>query len=151
MRWLPGILLGLGLGGFIDGILLHQLFQWHHLLSSTDKHPVDTVEGLQNNTVADGLFHAVTWVCVLAGTLLMLHAWRRSAGPPSWRSHFGLLITGWGVFNLVEGTINHHVLGVHHVRDDLGGPLSWDVGFLGLGLVLTVAGLALYRHDRARG
>jgi len=26
--------LGLGLGGFIDGILLHQLLQWHQMISN---------------------------------------------------------------------------------------------------------------------
>jgi uncharacterized membrane protein len=25
-----GILFGLGLGGFFDGIVLHQVLQWHH-------------------------------------------------------------------------------------------------------------------------
>lgn len=25
-----GILFGLGLGGFFDGIVLHQILQWHH-------------------------------------------------------------------------------------------------------------------------
>ena len=29
-----GFLLGLGLGGFFDGIVLHQLLQWHHMASS---------------------------------------------------------------------------------------------------------------------
>jgi uncharacterized membrane protein len=29
-----GIFFGLGLGGFFDGIVLHQLLQWHHMLSS---------------------------------------------------------------------------------------------------------------------
>lgn len=33
---LPGVLLGLGLGGFVDGILLHQILQRHHMLSSTN-------------------------------------------------------------------------------------------------------------------
>lgn len=28
-----GILLGLGLGGFFDGIVLHQILQWHHMLT----------------------------------------------------------------------------------------------------------------------
>ena len=27
-------LIGVGLGGFIDGILLHQILQWHNMLSS---------------------------------------------------------------------------------------------------------------------
>jgi len=30
-------------------------------------------------------------------------------------------------------------LGHDHVRDDLGGPLSWDLGFLGFGVILVVA------------
>jgi uncharacterized membrane protein len=30
----PGILLGIGLGGFVDGIVLHQILQWHHMLTS---------------------------------------------------------------------------------------------------------------------
>ena len=29
-----GILFGLGLGGFFDGIVLHQVLQWHHMLTS---------------------------------------------------------------------------------------------------------------------
>jgi uncharacterized membrane protein len=30
---LPGFLMGIGLGGFIDGILLHQILQWDHMLT----------------------------------------------------------------------------------------------------------------------
>ncbi|GAA5038269.1 DUF2243 domain-containing protein [Actinopolymorpha pittospori] len=33
---LPGLVLGVGLGRFVDGILLHQVLQWHHMLSSTN-------------------------------------------------------------------------------------------------------------------
>lgn len=44
-----GILLGLGLGGFFDGIALHQLLQWHHLLTSAG-YPPDSVENLDVNT-----------------------------------------------------------------------------------------------------
>ena len=32
-----------------------------------------------------------------------------------------MLLVGWGAFNLVEGTIDHEILGIHHVRDDLAG------------------------------
>ncbi len=31
---IAGIFLGLGLGGFFDGIILHQVLQWHHLFTS---------------------------------------------------------------------------------------------------------------------
>lgn len=34
-----GILLGVGLGGLLDGILLHQILQWHHML--TNVRPID--------------------------------------------------------------------------------------------------------------
>ena len=141
----PGFLLGIGLGGFVDGILLHQILQWHHMLTDEGDFPMDTVQGLEDNTLADGLFHAATWVFVLIGTLAAVTAWQRRRLAPPWRSHFGLLLAGWGAFNLVEGTVNHQILGIHHVRDDLGGPLSWDIGFLLFGALLVLLGMLLVR------
>ena len=141
---LPGLVLGLGLGGFVDGIVVHQLLQWHHMVSATHDHPVDTVAGLEVNTLADGLFHAAMWVCVVVGVFLTVASWRQGRLAPTWRFQIGLLLAGWGIFNLVEGVIDHHVLGVHHVRDDLGAPLSWDLGFLVVSLVLVAAGWALH-------
>jgi uncharacterized membrane protein len=41
--------------------------------------------------------------------------------------------------------IDHQLLGIHHVRDDLGAPLGWDLAFLALGAVLIVVGVALAR------
>lgn len=58
-------------------------------------------------------------------------------------------MAGWGVFNLVEGIVDHQVLGIHHVRDDLGAPLGWDLGFLACGALLVVVGWVLAR-PRAR-
>jgi uncharacterized membrane protein len=141
----PGFVMGLGLGGFIDGIVLHQVLQWHHLLTDTGDHPAGTVEGLEANTLADGLFHVASWAFVVAGMVLTVLAWQRRRLAPPWRSHLGMLLAGWGAFNLVEGTIDHQLLGIHHVRDDLGGPLGWDLGFLALGALLVVAGVALAR------
>ena len=48
----PALLLGLGLGGFVDGIVLHQVLQWHHML--TGEHggeSMKTVAGLEANTL----------------------------------------------------------------------------------------------------
>lgn len=58
----------------------------------------------------------------------------------------GLLLVGWGVFNLVEGVVNHQILGVHHVRDDLGAPASWDIGLLASGVLMIAIGYGLYRR-----
>jgi uncharacterized membrane protein len=147
---LPAFVLGIGMGGFVDGIVLHQVFQWHHMLTDTGDHPADTVTGLEANTLADGLFHAGTWVLVAVGLLLTVDAWQRGRLAPPWRSHVGLWLAGWGAFNLVEGVVDHQVLGLHHVRDDLGGPLSWDIGFLVLGAVLVAGGLGLARVAEAQ-
>jgi hypothetical protein len=44
----------------------------------------------------------------------MLPGVRRS---PPWLLHVGVLLAGWGGFNLVEGLVDHQLLGNHHVRD----------------------------------
>lgn len=75
-----GILLGIGLGGFFDGIVLHQILQWHHMLSDHGDYPVTTDAGLEVNTLRDGLFHATTYIAVIAGLALL---WRGSRLPHS--------------------------------------------------------------------
>ncbi len=146
----PAFLLGIGLGGFLDGILLHQILQWHHMLTSTGDYPADTVAGLEKNTLVDGFFHLSTWIVVAVGLTLTVHAWRAGKLAPPWRAHVGMLLAGWGAFNLVEGVIDHEILGIHHVRDDLGGPVGWDLAFLALGLILVVVGAALSRTSVER-
>jgi uncharacterized membrane protein len=145
----PAFLMGLGLGGFIDGIVLHQILQWHHMLTDTGDHPSSTVAGLEANTLADGFFHLATWFLVAVAMLLLVRAWQRGELAPPWRAHIGMLLAGWGVFNLVEGLVDHQLLGIHHVRDDLGAPLGWDLGFLVFGAILVGAGVALARPDQA--
>jgi uncharacterized membrane protein len=140
---LPSLLMGIGFGGFVDGIVLHQILQWHHMLTSEGCCPSSTVPGIEDNTLADGLFHLGTWIAVFAGTVTATRAWQRGELAPPWSRHLGGLLIGWGAFNLVEGLVDHHLLGLHHVRDDLGAPLGWDLGFLGFGALLTVVGLAL--------
>lgn len=147
----PAFLFGMGLGGFVDGIVLHQLLQWHHMLSHTASGNTKTVAGLELNTVADGLFHAVMWVLVLAAGILTVRARQQGRLSPRWSFHAGLVLSGWGVFNVIEGLVNHQLLGIHHVRDDLGGPLIWDLGFLGFSLVLVAGGWLLYRRGVKTG
>jgi uncharacterized membrane protein len=145
----PGILLGSGLGGFVDGIVLHQILQWHHMLSSEGDYPVTTVGGLKANTLADGLFHAATWVAVATGLWLL---WRRTAHwrrALSGRALAGWMLFGWGLFNVVEGVVDHHILGIHHVRTGATETL-WDVAFLAFGAALLVLGRLLARSGGAR-
>ncbi|HEX8053898.1 MAG TPA: DUF2243 domain-containing protein [Thermoleophilaceae bacterium] len=139
-----GWLLGIGLGGFVDGIVLHQILQWHHLLSDEGSHPTTTVAGLEANTLADGLFHLATWLAVAAGLYLL---WRDSQAGRTWigRRLLGLMLAGWGAFNLVEGIVDHHILTLHHVKEG-DSELAFDLAFLALGAALLTFGLALARR-----
>jgi uncharacterized membrane protein len=146
---LPGILLGIGLGGFVDGIVLHQILQWHHMLTGEGSHPATTVAGLETNTLWDGLFHATTWVAVAAGIWIL---WRRTADwrwAVSGRAFVGWLLVGWGLFNVVEGIVDHHVLGIHHVREGAN-ETAWDLAFLAFGALLVAGGWLLARSEERR-
>lgn len=142
---LAWLLLGVGLGGFVDGIVLHQILQWHHLVSDVAGYEPSSLAALRVNTIADGAFHAVMWLAVLGSVIAGVVAWQQGRPAPTWRHVSGYVLMGWGIFNLVEGIALHHVLGAHHVRDDLGGPLAWDVAFLALSLGLVFVGWALVR------
>ena len=143
-----GILLGAGLGGFFDGILLHQILQWHNMLSS--KFPPLDLIAMKYNMMWDGLFHAFTWLVTAAGLTRLWKAGQRSDVPWSGETFVGALLLGWGLFNFVEGLIDHQILGIHHVHPG-SNQLAWDLGFLASGLLMTTAGWALVRHARTRG
>ena len=132
-----GIFLGIGLGGFFDGIVLHQILQWHHMLSNI--RPLTTMSNIDMNTIWDGLFHAFDWIMTVIGVVLLWRAGRREDVPWSSNIYFGSILIGGGLFNLVEGVTDHHILGIHHVKP---GPnqLAWDLGFLAVGALLVVIG-----------
>jgi uncharacterized membrane protein len=138
-----GLLLGVGLGGFLDGIVLHQILQWHHMLSAEGCCPAQTIGGLEDNTLADGLFHLAAWLSVAIAVILLWRGARRGETLTG-RALAGLVLAGWGAFNLVEGLVDHHLLGLHHVKQG-DGQLALDVAFLALGVLLVGAGGALFR------
>jgi uncharacterized membrane protein len=144
---LPGIVLGAGLGGFVDGIVLHQILQWHHLLTGTEEFPATTLEDLEVNTLWDGLFHLATLILVAAGLSLLWRARGSGRNVGSGRVLVGWALVGWGLFNLIEGIVDHHILGIHHVRS---GPneLLFDVAFLAFGAVLALVGYRLATSKR---
>lgn len=140
------LILGVGLGGFVDGIVLHQLLQWHNMLSSVVP-PTDLV-AMKYNMVWDGAFHALTWTATLVGVVLLYRAGRFTEHVWSGRVLAGGMLAGWGLFNLVEGIVDHLVLGIHHVRPGEA-QLAWDLGFVLVGGVLLIAlGVLLVRGAR---
>lgn len=129
----PGVLLGIGFGGFVDGIALHQILQWHNMLSA--QLPPTTMEAMRANMMFDGYFDAFNWVVAFAGVWTLWAAGRRGT-LPSGRRFFGQLVLGWGLFNLVEGVVDHHLLRLHHVVDLPSHVPVMDWIFLGVGGVL---------------
>ena len=144
-----GILFGLGLGGFFDGIVLHQVLQWHHMLTSAG-YPPDSVENLEVNTFFDGLFHLATYVFVVLGLAVLWRSAHRAHLWWSWKLLLGTLLIGFGLFNLVEGVVDHHLLGIHHVNETVPREqwIFWDLGFLAWGAVMVLGGRALYRSGQ---
>ena len=132
----PGIVLGLGLGGFVDGIALHQIAQWHNMGSAVL--PPVTMEAMKQNMAWDGWFHVVTLILTTAGTYMLLGAARHGAALPTGSQFTGQLILGWGIFNLVEGLIAHVILGIHHVRDMPVHVPVYDWIYVGVGGVLFI-------------
>jgi uncharacterized membrane protein len=146
-----GILLGLGMGGFFDGIVLHQILQWHHMLT-TAGFPADSVANLRVNTLWDGIFHATTYVFVAAGLVVLWRAAHRPHATWSYRLLAGTMLIGFGAFNVVEGIVNHHLLQLHHVNETVAREhwIWWDLGFLAWGALMLVGGYALVRSGRRR-
>jgi uncharacterized membrane protein len=146
-----GVFLGIGLGGFFDGIVLHQLLQWHHMFTSAG-YPADSVANLQVNTFWDGMFHALTYVCVAVGLAILWRAAHREHAWWSGKMLLGAMLLGFGWFNVVEGTIDHHLLKIHHVNETAPADqwLYWDLAFLAWGAAMVVAGWLLLRAGKQR-
>jgi uncharacterized membrane protein len=69
--------------------------------------------------------------------------------PHSGRTLLGALLLGWGLFNVVEGVIDHTLLGLHHVYEYTANKLPADLAFLAFGALLALAGWGLLRAGRA--
>jgi len=137
-----GIVLGIGLGGFVDGIVFHQLLQTHSMLSA--RFPRTTVANVEVNMFWDGVFHSFTWIVTLIGIGLLFRAQGVRNIFWSGRAFVGSLFLGWGMFNIVEGVIDHHVLHLHHVIESRGHSI-FDAMFLLLGAVFALGGWVTIR------
>src|SRR4051812_39691462 len=101
-----GVMLGVGLAGTLDEVLLHQLLHWHHFYDRSTR-----AVGL----VSDGLFHLASTALLLIG----MYRLGQQRGRPyrGWKRRFWAgVCLGAGGFNLYDGTIQHKVLQLHQVR-----------------------------------
>lgn len=100
-----GFLFGLGLVGFIDETVFHQLLHWHHFY---DKSTTDI--GL----VSDGIFHAFSWFATIGSSFMLADLHRRHA---FWLKRWvGGLFLGAGSFQLYDGVVQHKLMKLHQIR-----------------------------------
>lgn len=144
-----GILIGAGLlAGFVDGILLHEILQWHHMITSV--RPANSLSNLEINTLGDGLFHLGTWTMTVIGGMFLWRAGEQRDQAWSSKIFGGSLLLGAGLFNVIEGIVDHQILGIHHVKP---GPnqLAWDISFLVFGATLALIGWIILRKGQQEG
>jgi uncharacterized membrane protein len=133
-----GLLTGVGVAGFVDETVFHQLLHWHHFYDRSTP-----AWGL----VSDGLFHAASWVCMVAGLFVFADLRRRGAWHPPWQAAGFCL--GLGGFQLWDGVIQHKWWHLHQIRygvDVLPYDLAWNL----LAVVVLLAGFAGLRRQRRR-
>lgn len=138
-----GAVLGFALGGFFDGILLHQILQWHHLLSL-----VEGAGDARMQILWDGYFHALMYLIAAIG---FTGVWRHRAGFADAPGRFigAALLTGFGLWHIVDSILSHWLLGIHRIKLDSANPLLWDVAwFIIFGLLPLAIGIWILRASR---
>ena len=133
----PGVLVGIGIAGTLDEVVLHQLLGWHHFYDRS----TPTV-GL----VSDGLFHLLSTTILVIGIIQLVERRHTTPDPP--RLALAGILLGAGGFNLYDGTIQHKLLGLHQVREGAPSNLPYDLAFLAIATTVTLAGALLLRRAR---
>lgn len=145
LRW-AGYLLGFAMGGFFDGILLHQILQWHHLLSGLTGGPWSS---LAVQVTVDGLFHALMYLIAAAGLVLLFGARAEAARPGMPRLLWAAFWIGFGLWHAIDAVFSHWITGIHRIKMDAGSPLAWDIAWLAVfGVIPLLLGLWLRRNRR---
>ncbi|AUW57050.1 hypothetical protein C1T17_02095 [Sphingobium sp. SCG-1] len=131
----------MALSGFFDGILLHQILQWHHFLSLVGG---GGLRDVRMQILGDGLFHVAVYLLMITGLYTL---WRRRsvlARHGAGRRLLGGVLMGFGVWNMIDVALVHWMLGLHRTRIDVPDPLLYDlIWFLGLGLAVALVGYRL--------
>jgi uncharacterized membrane protein len=144
LRW-SAYCLGFALGGFFDGILLHQILQWHHLLSL-----VPGIGSVAEQILFDGLFHALMYLIALVGLVLLASSGPDLSAPGAARLVFANALIGFGLWHVLDALVSHWALGIHRINLASANPLLWDLAWLALfGLAPIVAGWLLRRGPGA--
>jgi uncharacterized membrane protein len=128
--------MGVGVAGFVDETVFHQLLHWHHFYDRST-----SSWGL----VSDGIFHAASWFCMVGG--LFLFADLRRRGTWFGVAHAAGFCLGLGGFQLYDGIVQHKWWHLHEIRYDVG-LLPYDLSWNVVAAVVLLAGVALLARAR---
>ncbi len=141
-------ILGIGLGGFVDGIVLHQILQVHEMLSN--KVDATNYIGKSVNMFWDGIFHLFCFIVVCIGIYLLWRLSGRKEINRSGRLLVAGLLGGWGLFNLTEGIIDHQLLRLHNVVEYAGNHNIGNYGFLVVSVLMLIGSYGLYNSENRK-
>ena len=137
---------GIGLGGFVDGILLHQVLQVHEMLSN--KIAASNYVGKSINMFWDGIFHAFCFLVVFTGIIMLWKLFPRKDIDISGKVFYGGLLMGWALFNIVEGVIDHQILKLHNVVELSANHSIANYSFLVVSILMLITGYALATNKK---
>ena len=129
-------ILGFGFIGALDGIIFHQILQWHSVIMAVDR---------PTQIASDGFFHLAVTITLVVGGILLWVAGNPTTITKGTRLVIGGFLIGGGIFNMIEGIINHHVLQIHRVKPGDPNALVFDLAFLTSGLLLFLIGYFIKR------
>ncbi len=127
------LILGLGFMGAIDGILFHQLLKWHHVIDHHN-HRIELF--------LDGVFNLFVTLLLVFACFKIFKDASNDRLSFNWRIFVGSMTMGAGAFNLLEGLIDHQLLGLHHVKPASPNWLLYDIGYLISGVILIIIGFS---------
>ena len=149
-----GVLLGIGIAGFIDESVFHQLLQWHTFYWATDQ---------RGRILSDGLFHVGSTLILLWGAWRL---WRDRASWAPWHSRaiLGGILVGVGGFNTYDGVVQHVLLHLHLVNEHVcsvpqdpnnsilscRADIPYEVVWIVLSVAVLVAGILVARQALVR-
>jgi len=143
-----GFVLGVGFGGLADGIVLHQILGWHHLICYTVDCQPTSIQQLQRENTQDGFFHLGLWLVLSVGTMMLFRAARQIVRPWNGGMLLGSMLAGCGLFNFAEGIVNHQILGIHHLLPGHPYQFLFDMLYLANGVLFFIVGAWLIQLSR---
>jgi len=136
-----GLILGVGVVGTLDQVVLHEMLQWHTFYVHTTQYW---------RLFIDGIFHVVTASLLCLGAALLWEWRHRLSVVRDARALAAGILFGMGGFQLFDGIVDHKVLQLHPVREGVDSLLPYDAAFLAVAVALLLVGWLIWRGIRGR-